>query len=47
VSWECDCRADTQQDTRLQRLWRRCIGRALGDSRAEGVAYGNIGFHVD
>ena len=31
----------------LLQYWKRIVKRALGDSRAEGIAYGYVGFHVD
>ena len=32
---------------RLRPLWRRCVRRALRDRRADGIAYGAVGYHVD
>ncbi len=30
----------------LERLWRNCQRRALGEKNADGIAYGYVGFHV-
>lgn len=38
---------DMSQDDRLRRLWLGVFRRAVGSRRAEGVAYGYIGYHVD
>jgi hypothetical protein len=40
---------EEQQDEgrRLNRLWLAIVCRALGDARAEGIAYGYVGYVVD
>lgn len=31
----------------MRRLWKRIVGRALGNPAAEGVAYGHVGYHAE
>ncbi len=38
--------AGLDDNRRLAKLWWRCIARALNDRRAEGIAYGWVGYSV-
>ncbi len=35
------------QARRLRPLWSRIVKRTLGHSRAQGIAYGYVGYNVD
>jgi len=46
VEDECEYKAN-KAETKLRRLWIACVWRAVRDRRAEGVAWGKIGYSVE
>ena len=51
LDWHIEPRDDDDEGQRLDRqylkgLWLAIVRRTLGHSRAEGIAWGNVGFEV-
>ena len=44
---ECEVTTKDDRGRKLAALWRRVVRRTLGDARADGIAHGAVGYHVD
>lgn len=49
ISWfrEVETYIKLKDDPHLLRLWKAGIRRALGESDADGIAYGSVGYYVN